>query len=139
MSLDVFVATETGALQRADTIEMGDDAEDVVLGRTVGSRIHVPDARISGTHAIFRRTAGAIELVERSTNGTFKNNTRLKKDQTTRLADGDVVSALIPMKRVPAGTKACVQLLDFVLALKLVHEIQADFFEQLGGDKPRHY
>ena len=39
------------------------------------------------------------------------------------------------MKRVPAGTKACVQLLDFVLALKLVHEIQADFFEQLGGTR----
>ena len=33
------------------------------------------------------------------------------------------------------GRKACVQLLTYVQSLRIVYEVQADFFEQLGGDE----
>ncbi|KAH8058747.1 hypothetical protein JL722_5980 [Aureococcus anophagefferens] len=39
------------------------------------------------------------------------------------------------MARVPAGSKACMQLLDFVISLKRVYTLQSDFFEDLGGDE----
>ncbi|KAJ8599096.1 hypothetical protein CTAYLR_008867, partial [Chrysophaeum taylorii] len=39
------------------------------------------------------------------------------------------------MRRLHKGSKACVQLLAFVIALLRVYKLQTDFFEDLGGDE----
>lgn len=39
------------------------------------------------------------------------------------------------MQRLPTGSRACVQLLTFIIALLRIYKTQADFFEDLGGDE----
>lgn len=59
----------------------------------------------------------------------------LQSLELLRAYDNDPTMSLDAMERVVMGRKACVQLLTFVQALRIVYEVQSDFFEQLGGDE----
>ena len=47
----------------------------------------------------------------------------------------DPTMTISAMERLPRGAKACVRLLQYVLALKEVYDLQQFFFDDLGGDE----
>jgi len=72
--------------------ELSFDAPRVVLGRSPGCELQLPDPSISSRHASFRQRGSEYVVVdEGSENGTFAGATRLSRQAPHGLADGDLL------------------------------------------------
>ncbi|MPZ71840.1 MAG: FHA domain-containing protein [Nitriliruptorales bacterium] len=85
--LPMFVVTSEGAL-RGRILVVDDD--ELVLGRREGSDLLLPDPHVSRSHAVIRKSSGAVWLEDLgSTGGTIVNNEPVTGSQALR--HGDVV------------------------------------------------
>jgi len=72
--------------------ELSFDAPRVVLGRSPGCELQLPDPSISSRHASFRQRGSEYVVVdEGSENGTFAGATRLSRQAPHALANGDLL------------------------------------------------
>lgn len=68
------------------------DGERIVIGRSAGSDVRLPDPSVSQRHATIRRTAGEYAIVdEGSTNGTWVGGVKLDRGTPRVLRSGDLV------------------------------------------------
>jgi pSer/pThr/pTyr-binding forkhead associated (FHA) protein len=63
------------------------------IGRNVSNDLQVVNGKVSGSHCKLVKTGQKVELVDCSTNGTFKNGIRV--DKKAILLNGDVIHLLI--------------------------------------------
>ena len=74
----------------------------VTVGRKPSNAIVIGDSRISGKHLEFTSDEQrSVRVTCHSTNGTFLNGERLTKGEPREIRDGDIVSAVIPVKATP--------------------------------------
>ena len=66
------------------------NGQTISIGRQ-NCAINLPDASVSRNHAIISMQEGRIFCIDYSTGGTFKNGTRLSKNQTVPLNNGDIL------------------------------------------------
>ena len=100
--------------RHTDTIELEEGAS-YHVGRTVGSALPLSDSRVSGRHAVFTAQADGASVCDHSTNGTYLNGKRLEKGVPIALADGDVITPLVPLKQPPS--EGCEPRADLVVAV----------------------
>ena len=100
--------------RHTDTIELQEGVT-YYLGRVAGSALLLSDSRVSGRHSLFTARADGVSVCDTSTNGTYLNGMRLEKGAPVALADGDVVTPLVPLKGPPCD--GCVPRADLVVAV----------------------
>jgi len=66
--------------------------EEYTIGRSKRCSLRLSDLRVSGVHCRIRREGSTVTIVDKSTNGTFVNGKRQRKDVPRQLHNGDTIT-----------------------------------------------